>query len=97
MTDPLRTRVIKVGESEALSIYWYCLDGTEYHQLLTCPPASTRQAKPFWQSLDNPTNPKHGVDCPKKPHTGGELHGEDDDTPYDVDGCTYCGRCHTAL
>ena len=41
----------------------------------------------------------HGKTCPKRSHEGltGTLHGEDDDTPYDVDGCSYCGRCHVAL
>lgn len=40
----------------------------------------------------------HGVNCEKKPHDGsGYLHAEDDDGPYDVDGCTYCGRCHSAI
>jgi hypothetical protein len=40
----------------------------------------------------------HGVDCPKVPHMGkGYLHMEHDDSPYDVDGCKYCGRCHHAL
>ena len=40
----------------------------------------------------------HGVNCPKAPHVGdGYLHGEDDDTPYDVDGVPYCGRCHHGL
>lgn len=37
--------------------------------------------------------------CRKAPHDnpdGGYLHGEDDDTPYDVDGALYCGRCHYA-
>jgi hypothetical protein len=33
--------------------------------------------------------------CEKVLHTGeGYLHGEDDDTPFLVDGVTYCGRCH---
>ena len=37
----------------------------------------------------------HGVNCPKTPHVmTGYLHGPEDDTPYDVDGVTYCGRCH---
>jgi hypothetical protein len=43
---------------------------------------------------------QHGVNCPKVIHaenTTGYLHAADDDTPYDVDGCTYCGRCHYAL
>lgn len=36
--------------------------------------------------------------CVKVPHTGtGYLHDEDDDSPYDVDGVRYCGRCHRAL
>ena len=42
----------------------------------------------------------HGRTCQKKPHDnpeGGYLHGEDDDTPYDVDGWKYCGRCHQVL
>lgn len=46
----------------------------------------------------------HGIDCPKEPHqkngigqSRGYLHSERDDTPYDVDGATYCGRCHVAL
>lgn len=35
--------------------------------------------------------------CPKQPHDrldGGYLHRADDDTPYTVDGVSYCGRCH---
>lgn len=41
----------------------------------------------------------HGHSCEKVPHTFklGYLHSEDEDTPYDVDGITYCGRCHTFL
>ena len=42
----------------------------------------------------------HGQTCEKKPHNnpdGGYLHGEDDDTPYLVDGWRYCGRCHRVL
>ncbi len=41
----------------------------------------------------------HGT-CPKQPHDnpeGGYLHGKDDNSPYDVDGCLYCGRCHYPL
>lgn len=37
----------------------------------------------------------HGKDCPKAPHESpGMLHSIDDDSPYTVDGVTYCGRCH---
>lgn len=40
----------------------------------------------------------HGVDCTKEPHiqhgNRGYLHSATDDGPYDVDGHTYCGRCH---
>ena len=44
------------------------------------------------------TEVRHGIDCPKASHTrDGYLHGEDDDTPYDVDGLSYCGRCHRSL
>ena len=40
----------------------------------------------------------HGVTCEKRFHVGGEyLHGSSDDTPYNVDGVTYCGRCHQAI
>lgn len=40
----------------------------------------------------------HGKTCPKVSHVGtGYLHSEDDDTPYDVDGARYCGRCHVGL
>ena len=41
---------------------------------------------------------RHGVDCGKVAHVGvGYMHSEDDDTHYDVDGLSYCGRCHYAL
>lgn len=41
---------------------------------------------------------QHGVDCPKAAHVnGGELHAPDDDRPFDVDGLSYCGRCHCYL
>ena len=48
----------------------------------------------FWNALVI-----HGHSCKKEPHTfkRGYLHAEDDDTPYDVDGIKYCGRCHTFL
>ena len=40
----------------------------------------------------------HGRTCEKVPHArDGYLHSEDDDTPYDVDGVRYCGRCHMAF
>lgn len=40
----------------------------------------------------------HGVNCQKVIHIGnGHLHSGDDNKPYDVDGCSYCGRCHHAL
>lgn len=49
--------------------------------------------------------PAHGINCPKLVHPPNgaprwcrwSLHGADDDTPYDVDGVAYCGRCHEAL
>ena len=39
---------------------------------------------------------RHGADCKKVKHEerAGYLHAEDDDSPYDVDGLAYCGRCH---
>lgn len=40
----------------------------------------------------------HGKRCPKVQHVGeGYLHAADDDSPYDVDGVLYCGRCHAWL
>ena len=41
----------------------------------------------------------HGKDCPKVSHDGkvGCLHDDKDDSPYDVDGVYYCGRCHVAI
>lgn len=38
--------------------------------------------------------------CQKVPHdnpSGGYLHDENDDSPYDVDGMLYCGRCHVVV
>ncbi len=41
---------------------------------------------------------EHGKNCPKVLHVGpGYLHGDDDDTPYGIDGIAYCGRCHWTL
>lgn len=51
MIDPMRTRLIKAAEGEALSITWHCLDGTEHHQILTCPPKATRDARRDVQSI----------------------------------------------
>lgn len=50
-------------------------------------------------SLDMSKQPRrHGIDCEKAEHSReGYLHAEDDDTPYLVDGASYCGRCHKAL
>ena len=47
----------------------------------------------------DPTSPViHGRTCEKAPHVReGYLHDASDDTPYDVDGVRYCGRCHLAL
>lgn len=41
---------------------------------------------------------QHGVNCMKSEHVGdGYLHDEGDDRSYDVDGITYCGRCHHVI
>lgn len=43
---------------------------------------------------------RHGETCKKNLHRSNSsayLHGPEDDTLYDVDGATYCGRCHEAL
>ena len=42
----------------------------------------------------------HGFNCPKvfhDPQRSGYLHGSDDDSPFNDDGLSYCGRCHRAL
>jgi len=41
----------------------------------------------------------HGLTCAKAVHLlgAGYLHDASDDTPYDVDGVRYCGRCHMAF
>ena len=40
----------------------------------------------------------HGVDCEKVDHLGdGYLHDPADDSPYNVDGLAYCGKCHAWL
>ena len=50
------------------------------------------------ESLSQAVHGYHHVNCVKVVHVGsGHLHGPDDDSPYDVDGCRYCGRCHIAL
>lgn len=48
------------------------------------------------RNLTSKTAPqRHGIDCPKVQHIGeGYLHEYDNDSPYDVDGVLYCGRCH---
>lgn len=40
----------------------------------------------------------HGKNCKKQVHLWpGYAHSEDDDSPYDVDGVSYCGRCHLVM
>lgn len=40
----------------------------------------------------------HGINCEKRAHVGdGHLHDEADDSPFNVDGVMYCGRCHMYL
>lgn len=38
----------------------------------------------------------HAGDCPKFIHAEGVcyLHEPDDDSPYEIDGVMFCGRCH---
>ncbi len=40
-----------------------------------------------------------GVNCHKVVHLSesGFVHGKRDDKPYNIDGCWYCGRCHTSI
>lgn len=43
---------------------------------------------------------RHGVNCEKvvhDPNRYGYLHSAYYDGPYYVDGCKYCGRCHTSI
>jgi len=63
---------------------------------MTCTICNTNHREP--QDHPYAKGVVHGTNCQKKPHTrDGYLHGEDDDTPYNVDGVKYCGRCHVAL
>ena len=60
-------------------------------------PASTCDAGP---QQATPAAIVHGVNCEKAKHDarrGGYLHNSDDDGPYNVDGLSYCGRCHRVL
>ncbi len=50
------------------------------------------------EASSKPRMLRHGVDCEKVRHLGGGyLHAAYDDSPYDVDGVPYCGRCHQWL
>jgi len=55
----------------------------------------------FEEFIDERVNDQkiiHGINCKKEPHIRtGYLHADDDDSPYRVDGCYYCGRCHRSL
>lgn len=60
-------------------------------------PGVTKQSFQRWR-WNKKEEVRHGFDCKKAPHIGtGHLHGEKDDTAYDVDGVLYCGRCHKCL
>lgn len=66
------------------------------------PQSKTEVRRMALQSSESSVTPEgsgicHGYNCPKVIHDmkrGGYLHGELDDSPYDVDGVEYCGRCH---
>ena len=47
---------------------------------------------------DARTEYEHGQ-CAKMPHEGSICysHSEEDDTPYEVNGLNYCGRCHAPM
>lgn len=73
----------------------------EFDGLLVGPEMGELQFCSCWPK-DHPvykTITIHGVNCPKYAHSncGGYLHDAFDDSPYDVDGQMYCGRCHIAL
>ncbi len=70
------------------------LDTVEQERIL----GNQEPSKPIEYFSSPAVEQVHGVNCQKVPHTQtGYLHGEDDDTPYDVDGLSYCGRCHAAI
>lgn len=65
-------------------------------------PLGSPQAMKQEPPIDPPDEPReepvHVSDCDKVHHRGGGyLHDEFDDSPYDVDGVLYCGRCHHCL
>jgi len=88
------------GEEEAFS--YRCEDHAESGLRVVCQVCSKQATH---RLLIYPTGHTgegvvHGRTCRKIPHdtlTGGALHGENDDSPYDVDGVPYCGRCHEFL
>ena len=51
------------------------------------------------EEIISTTKRVHGVNCVKRVHCSrrGYLHASGDDSPYDVDGVLYCGRCHEVL
>ena len=77
-----------------------------YVELFGEPPHGTlRQIRAMLElcKLDVPrwtSSPTHGKNCKKvlhSKHRSGYLHASEDDSPYNVDGVAYCGRCYRAL
>lgn len=59
-----------------------------------------RQMQNAAAGIGDPLGPSviHGKTCEKVHHVwSGWVHAPDDDGPYDVDGVSYCGRCHEVL
>ena len=80
---------------------------TVYISLPPATPTSDNQGVPVAESDAHAREPEcgmrpvsvwHGKTCQRQEHTkGGYGHDFDDDSPYDVDGVSYCGRCHHCL
>ena len=71
-----------------------------YCQKVYCRKCKTTHCQCSWAAWrEEVLRVRHGINCEKIPHGLGPgfLHGALDDTPYDVDGCSYCGRCHISL
>jgi hypothetical protein len=108
--SPIWNRVVKARNLPEYLCFW-CFDklATEAGERVPIGVnLNGKSAYSAWCALDLPgaysSEPAsagivHGVSCIKVSHEGGEgfLHGDDDDRPYEIDGCSYCGRCHHAL
>lgn len=92
---------VKLAEAEKDAERWRFVRDTDWDDSL-CVAMYELQGMELQAEVDAARGVKshtHGIDCPKASHSAanGYLHTEADDSPYDVDGVMYCGRCHVVL